>query len=74
MVPGVPKRIVVLIIFKTTASKKFCSVIPSRKIQIAMPDMAENIPAMRAISASGPGATGHGTREHNFSLTLLFIN
>ena len=40
-----------------------------------IPEIAENIPAIKAIRASGPGATGHGTDEQSFFpiISLLIL-
>ena len=65
-VPGVPKRIVVFNTFNAIAIQKLFSVISFRAIQMQIPEIAENIPAIKAIRASGPGATGHGTDEQSF--------
>ena len=35
--------------------------------------MAENIPAIKAIRASGPGATGQGTDEQSF-LAIFYVH
>ena len=53
-----PNSIVVLAMLRQTAIRKFCSVIPSRKIQIAIPEIAENIPALPRLTTDQTSKSG----------------